>query len=299
MVIGANGLLGTNLSNHLLQSGNNLIAVDAFRDSSRITPDENLKLIKADINQKLDLGSIFPQVDNVVYLISGLTPSLKLTNIELKKREEGSRRTLDFFWQTNISRFLFASTGGAMFAKSRSDFHNETEEPTPNSQYAEEKLKFESILAEYAFSSSVSAITFRGSNFYGSPVIYRNAHGLIPALLQSAKTGEVFSQFGSSETTRDFLYAKDAALMIQALIQGNPKHNLYNLCSGEGHSISTIIEIVEKVTNRPITVQKLEAPGHFVKKSILNPSRFNSEFGVMQLTPLSKGIEQMWKTITY
>lgn len=282
------------MTNRLLNSGYEVTALDAFRSKSRINPHSNLIEVKADIYENLDLETLLNQVNNVVFLSSGLTPAAKISSIELHKREAGFRSLLDRCWGANIRRFIFASTGGAMFANSTNEIHDELEEPTPTSQYAEEKLKFERILAEYSDKSEVKEVIIRGSNFYGVPVIYREQHGIIPALLHSAKSGLVFPLIGSIDATRDYLNADDAAKMIVTLIQETPKDNLYNLCSGQGITISKLIEIVEQVSRKKISIRKFDAPNHFVKNSVLNPSRFNSEFGVPSLTPIFVGIQQMW-----
>ena len=77
----------------------------------------------------------------------------------------------------------------------------------------------------------------------------KNGH-VLPSLLskfhRGVHTGDPVTVWGSGTPTRDFLYSKDAAVAIQLLLEKGS--GVYNLATGQHHSIRDTAALIAKVT---------------------------------------------------
>lgn len=298
-IIGANGLLGVNLCRQLLTEQDvQITAIDRFTANSRIEPSPDIRLLRCTVAELVIQRDILADFDVVVFLASGLSPGSNLDKTEIAYRKMVFNEFLDALNDSDVHKFIFASTGGAMFVGSDLAEHSETEIPSPQSQYAVEKLEFERTISLSRLSQNSECVVFRGSNFYGLPYIERSNHGLIPRLLHCAKTGEEFTLIGSGDEVRDFIEVRDVSRMLSKLICNQTEHSLYNLGSGIGTSVREVINMTEQITGVKFKINQVEAPANYAKASILNVERFQKEFNFTAEVSLAVGISQFWNNLT-
>jgi GDP-4-dehydro-6-deoxy-D-mannose reductase len=60
---------------------------------------------------------------------------------------------------------------------------------------------------------------------------------------------------GNLDTVRDFLDVQDAVRGFWLLAQGGTPGEVYNVCSGVGHRIQTVLEILLSMASKPISVE--------------------------------------------
>ena len=60
---------------------------------------------------------------------------------------------------------------------------------------------------------------------------------------------------GNLETVRDFLDVEDAVRALWLLTQKGTPGEVYNVCSGMGHKVQTVLEILLQMGTRPIPVE--------------------------------------------
>jgi GDP-4-dehydro-6-deoxy-D-mannose reductase len=60
---------------------------------------------------------------------------------------------------------------------------------------------------------------------------------------------------GNLEAVRDFLDVEDAVRALWLLTQKGTPGEVYNVCSGVGHKVQTVLEILLKMGTRPIQVE--------------------------------------------
>lgn len=297
-IIGANGLLGVNLCRQLLTEKNlQITAIDRFSVNSRIDASPNIRLLRCTIAELVIQRELLTHFDVVVFLASGLSPGSNLDDSEIALRKIVFIEFLDALHDSDVSKFIFASTGGAMFVGSEQTEHSENETPSPQSQYALEKLEFERAISSSKLSQKSECVVFRGSNFYGLPYIERSNHGLIPRLMHCAMTGEEFTLIGSGDEVRDFIEVRDVSRMLVKLICNQPEHSLYNLGSGIGTSVRDVIGITEQIAGVEFRINQIEAPANYAKSSILNVERFQKEFNMSAEISVEQGIRRFWSEL--
>jgi UDP-glucose 4-epimerase len=94
---------------------------------------------------------------------------------------------------------------------------------------------------------------------------------------------------------RDYLYVGDLAEMIAEVVTVGPQHDLYNLGSGVGTTITELVETIRDVTGRDVTVEHVARPPTFVDHVVLSVARFEAEFTTRAGTPLADGVRLTWE----
>lgn len=155
MVTGGAGYVGSILIRNLLQNGYRVVCVDNLRFGGRSLIDvwDNSDFVfkKIDITNYNDIDQVFNLYDffAVVHLAAIVgDPACKLeSELAVKTNRDASAHLLEMAIQTNVSRFIFASTCSNYGKMDDSNgYVDETSPLSPVSLYAELKVEFEELL---------------------------------------------------------------------------------------------------------------------------------------------------------
>jgi UDP-glucose 4-epimerase len=179
---------------------------------------------------------------------------------------DGSRSLLEAMRSTGVKRIVFSSTA-AVYAHGFDRPIRETDRIEPGTPYGTSKLAVEHLLQAWADAYGFGTTALRYFNASGADTdgLHGEAHReethVLPLLIQAAlgqRPG--FKVFGTDWPTedgsciRDFVSVLDLAeahlLALQALELGRMER--YNLGSGSGSSVLSLLEAAEKVAGHPI-----------------------------------------------
>ena len=262
LITGGSGFVGTNLINQLSIDKYDIFSLDIAEpkkiigEVNYITMDIRSKKIK-DLVKKINpsilihlaaqasvsISSKNPQLDNDINLNGSLNLFFNSINSELKK-------------------FIFFSTGGAIYGEKIGKKFDENDLPKPLSPYGISKLNFENYLNYFSSQGiSKSEITIlRPSNIYGPWQNPDGEAGVVSIFANKMLKKEDVSIFGSGDEYRDYIYVDDIINFIFKVLNSKII-GTYNLSSG----ISTkTIEIFDKVSdylgykNSPVFYDKRE-----------------------------------------
>lgn len=170
----------------------------------------------------------------------------------------------------NINKIIFSSTC-AIYGEPENLPITEEESKKPINPYGRSKWMIEQILKDYETGHGIKSVCLRYFNASGadSDAEIGETHDpethLIPLILDVA-TGkrESIKVFGNDYLTkdgtciRDYIHVTDLAQAhhqgLEYLKEGNESTQL-NLGNGTGFSVNEVIEMVKKVTNKPIKVE--------------------------------------------
>ena len=78
---------------------------------------------------------------------------------------------------------------------------------------------------------------------------------MIPAILEQMNQGGEI-QLGNLEARRDFIYVRDVAQALLALVKAeNQSFGIFNVGTGYEYSIRDVVEACEAIVKRPLTIQ--------------------------------------------
>ncbi|SEB00722.1 NAD-dependent epimerase/dehydratase family protein [Leifsonia sp. 21MFCrub1.1] len=293
VVIGANGFIGSHLVDGLAAAGHSVRAFDRF-SSRRPTFDAPAEVMVGEFLSRGDIESAVSGQDYVFHFLSTTTPATAETDptLDIRTNLAQTVELLEASVQAGVRRVYFASTGGAIYGDQGKTVYSEKDPTEPASPYAIGKLAIEQYLRFFRVKHGLASTALRISNPYGTRQHPSKKQGLIPIALRQILTGKPVVQFGDGSMVRDYLYVEDLVRMIVPMVEHEPAHDVYNIGSGSGHSVNEVLDALRRVTNIDFDIERREKPATFVEHVVLDGSRYRTEFGEVELTPLDEGIRR-------
>ncbi len=143
----------------------------------------------------------------------------------------------------------------------------------PLGRYAAAKLAAEEIFAE-----APSACVLRISNVFSAGCAKTRPQGIIPLLLESARTDRVVTIWGDGSAVKDYIAASD----LHAAVAGVLRQRLcgtFNVASGHALSVNELIRLVEQASGYRVPVTHAPHYAWDVVKGIFSSQRLQSAAG--------------------
>ena len=200
------------------------------------------------------------------------------------------------------AKLLLLSTGGAVYGRrAHADACVETDETKPVSAYGLTRVFMEQSLQFHAAAHEFRPVVFRLSNVFGPGQRPEGGSSLVMRALSAVDGHGPLTLWGNGEQRKDFLYIDDVLSAIEA-VRALPKSSRFsdprfNIASGMSHSVLDVLRIVEKVTGRPVPVERAEAPTTDVPLVNLSPAKAAAELKWKPAVSLASGVERFWRAI--
>lgn len=188
--------------------------------------------------------------------------------------------------------FVFFSSGGAVYGNARDGQPSrETDPCAPIGWYGHAKLAAERLIEEYGQRHGLAYTILRISNPYGYPVPTHKPQGIVPFLLNSARTGTPFSVWGDGTARKDFLYHTDFTAALVEIVRQRPT-GIFNVCSGQSHTVNAVIQQVEQALAQKIPTVHTAAHPWDVHDSLLDNAKLAAAIGWKPVVSLAEGIRR-------
>lgn len=127
----------------------------------------------------------------------------------------------------------------------------ESDEPNPQTTYGLVKLITEKIYQNYSISHNIDTVILRLSTLYGP---FKKT-GYLTNLIQSINDNITTTVYNNGNQIRDVLFVEDAVHgIIQAVKKPQKGFTIFNISSGKQYKIMNIIKIIEKISQKKLSV---------------------------------------------
>jgi UDP-glucose 4-epimerase len=296
LVIGGNGFIGSHVVDELAARGHEVAVFDRFSANGTRYAATSVRRIVGDVLNRADVAAAVPGAEIVVHLVSTTSPATAEDDPEMDLRTNVPA-SIDLFRiaaEAGVRRVVFASTGGAIYGDYDVPMMDETLAPRPISPYAIAKLSIEGYLRYFRRRAGLESVALRISNPYGPRQGVGRRQGVIPIFLHEILAGRPITVLGDGSMERDFIAVQDVARMLVDVAEGTPRHEVYNIGSGRGTTVTELVDTIRGVTGREVAVEHRPMPPTFVRRVVLDTSRFRGEFGDRPLVSLEDGIAASW-----
>src|SRR5262245_29393217 len=151
----------------------------------------------------------------------------------------GSLNLLQAGVATGVKKFVFASTGGAIYGEQLTIPADETHQTCPMSPYGVAKLAVEKYLAFYQEVYGLPYTVLRYANVYGPRQDPHGEAGVVAIFSQRLLAQEPAIINGDGEQTRDFIYVDDV-VQANVLAVTTDLCGIYNVGSGIETSVTML-----------------------------------------------------------
>lgn len=241
LITGGTGFIGSHLVDRLLDLNHNVVIVDDLSTGQNIN--KNAKLVVLDINDP-KLKDVFDEgkFDCVFHLAAqiNLRKSFEDPILDAKINILGSLNVILNSVRTGVKKFIFASTGGAIYKPEAPLSWTEETCTEPASPYGLGKLTVENYLRIF---KSLNWTVLRYSNVYGSRQNPKSEAGVVAIFTENALNSQPLKIFGDGEQTRDFIYVGDV-VAANVHIMEKDLTGIFNVSTGTSVSVNTIAEMI-------------------------------------------------------
>jgi UDP-glucuronate 4-epimerase len=297
LVTGAAGFVGSHLVEALLDSGHEVVGIDAFTDyyprdlkEANVTPARarpGCSFLELDLADA-DLTRLLANVDGVFHLAAqpGVRGSWGTTfAVYVRDNILATQRILEAAAQAGV-RVVQASSssvyGNAEAYPTREDAHLQ-----PVSPYGVSKVACESLAQAYAESIGLDVVSLRYFTVYGPR---QRPDMAFSRIVGSLLNGKPFRLFGTGEQSRDFTYVDDAVAATLLAMSGAPVNRVYNVGGGSETTLAEVIATCERLSGKRLDVRAEPASAGDVRRTAADTTLIRSQLGWKPATPLEDGL---------
>src|SRR3954447_18228768 len=217
IVTGGAGFIGSHVADALLDRGDQVAVIDDLSNGREANLDAAIRrgatLHVEDIRDAGAMRGLFERIrpDVVFHLAAQVDVRISLQDpaFDARTNVEGTVNLLDAARIAGARRFVFASTGGAIYGETDVVPTPEDVRPAPMAAYGLSKLCAEEYLGLYDRLYGLSTIACRFGNVYGPRQDPHGEAGVIAIFSGRLRAGERPTVFGTGRQTRDYIYVAD------------------------------------------------------------------------------------------
>ncbi len=248
IVTGGCGFVGSHVVEQLIEKGYKVGVIGFSCHLENLEDIKNeVKFVRADINDKEKVGSIIKDVEGVLHLAGLVNVDQSLSDPEsfIRTNVIGTFNVMEAVRKNSIEKLLYMSTCEVYgnIPKGKADENHPT---NPCSPYAASKFSAERYLLSYSYSyPEQNIVIVRGFNQYGPRQSAGTGGAVIPKFITKILSNQKIKVFGDGKQMRDYVFVKDTVRGIVSAFEKNlPTGEVINLGTGIETSI---IDIANKL----------------------------------------------------
>ena len=242
LITGGAGFIGSHIADAFLDRGWRVSVIDNLSTGTRANVDPRATLFEADLRDASTfalLDELRPDVVCHQAAQVDVRTSVRDPAADAEINVIASLRLLQKSHDAGVKRFLFASTGGAIYGEPLEVPQSEDHPRMPLSPYGCAKLSVEHYLDYYREVHGLGSVALRYANVYGPR---QNAHGeagVVAIFARKMLRGEDVTINGNGEQTRDYVYVADVVAANCAAIERSLT-GAYNVGTGIETSVNEL-----------------------------------------------------------
>lgn len=300
LVTGGCGFIGSHLVEALLQRGARVSVLGRYNSRSDLGflrgaghPDLTVRL--GDVVDPWFVQSMARGVDTIFHLAAliGIPYSYAAPSQYVDTNVSGTLSVLEAARRENVRRVVHTSTSET-YGTAQYTPIDERHPLVGQSPYSATKIAADKLAESYFLSFDLPVVTLRPFNTFGPR---QSLRAVIPTLMaQALHAAEI--TVGALDPVRDMNYVADTvAGFLGAAEAEGVEGNVYNVGSGQGHTVGEILSLVQQVAgvDKPVRQEqeRVRPAKSEVGKLICDYSRAAAAFGYAPSTPLAQGLERV------
>ncbi|MBK5230785.1 MAG: NAD-dependent epimerase/dehydratase family protein [Thermoleophilia bacterium] len=249
LVTGGSGFIGSNLVDALIARGDRVCAIDNLSTGRRENLDGAIasggQLIELDLADSAAVdkavGDLKP--DAIFHLGAQIDVRRSVGDpaFDALINVVGTINVLEAAREHAVSRFVFSSTGGAIYGEAGTIPTPESETPLPEAPYGQAKLAAEGYLGLYERLYGMSTLALRYGNVYGPRQDPLGEAGVIAIFCGKAMSGKRPTVYGDGAQTRDYVYVGDV-VAANLLAAESDATGALNIGTGRETSVLDLVD---------------------------------------------------------
>lgn len=280
--------IGLNLVNSYISKSTDVRVLDYKPCPKELV--KNVEWVQGSFLNKEDIIKTIRGVNIVFHLISTTVPGDKVDEgEELSVNVIKTIELLKLCLEEQIKRVVFISSASVYGYQDYIPI-SETASTNPISSHGIQKLTIEKFLQLFKYEYGLDYKIMRLSNPYGIGQNIYGRQGFIAIALGRILERKALQVRGDGSTIRDYIYIGDVVDACQQLANTSSTENIFNIGSGRGSNLMEIIEEMELILGKKISVEHVSERNADIPVSVLDISCARSELNFKPSVGLSEGL---------
>jgi UDP-glucose 4-epimerase len=299
LVTGGAGFIGSHVVDTFLNNGHEVVVVDDLSTGRRSNLNPAATFYQVDIRS--------PQMDEIFEAERPQFVDHHAAQMDVRRSIEdplfdadvnvlGSIKLIELAKKYGVKRFIYISTGGAVYGEPEYLPCDELHPVNPICPYGASKHTVEHYLYMYKENYDLDYVVLRYPNVYGPRQDPHGEAGVVAIFTGQMLEGEQVVINGDGEQQRDFVYVEDCARANLIAMHSEYKNTIYNLGFGRGTSINEIFSNLKTITEYELPAVNGPAKVGETQRIYLEASRANQDLGWTPTVGLEEGLK---KTVDY
>jgi UDP-glucose 4-epimerase len=258
IITGGAGFIASHVADAYIRLGHKVVIIDNLATGFRKNINPKAKFYKADIRDMGKIRAIFkkerPNVVNHHAAIAEVVRSLRDPMPTFAVNVTGTINLLLAGGESGIKKFIFSSTGGAIYGEPDRIPADENTPAIPLSPYGLSKLLGEECIKFYSRVYGFDHLIFRYPNVFGPRQNPKGEAGVVAIFGDIMKKGQRPTIFGDGTKARDYTFVSDIA-KANAIVLKKGKNETVNLGWGKKVTDQEIFDAIArnlKLKKKPI-----------------------------------------------
>jgi NAD dependent epimerase/dehydratase len=301
LVTGADGFIGSHLTEMLLAQGHQVRALSYYNSFNHwgwledVPANERLEIVTGDIRDSHLCAKICQDIDVIYHLAAliGIPYSYVAPDSYIETNVKGTLYLCQAALENGVKLFINTSTsevyGTALYVPI-----DEKHPLQPQSPYSASKIGADSIALSFYHTFSLPVIVARPFNTYGPR---QSIRAVIPTIIAQIASGMKEIKLGDVTPTRDFNYVEDTCLGFTALAKCDKAiGEVVNIGSNYEISIHDTLHLIKEIMNSEVRFiteeQRIRPQNSEVFRLWCDNSKIRALTGFEPSYPIRKGLEK-------
>jgi UDP-glucose 4-epimerase len=293
LVTGGAGFIASQIVDAFIKDGHNVVVVDDLSTGFEKNINPKAKFVKANICDK-KLEELFEKekFDLVNHHAAQMDVrrSVKDPEFDAKTNILGTINLLQNCVKYKVNKFMFSSTGGAIYGEQDYFPADEKHNTQPKSPYGISKLAVEKYLYFYNSEFGLNYSILRYANIYGPRQNPFGEAGVVAIFSTKLLKGEQPIINGSGEQTRDYVFVGDV-VKANLLAMKDQNSDIYNVGTTLETNVNELFHLINKITGANKEEKHGPAAAGEQMRSVITSDKMYNKFGWKPSTTLSEGLK--------
>lgn len=294
LVTGGAGFIGSHVADRLLEAGHDVVVLDDLSTGHVEHLPARARFYQMDLSSPwLDELFRIERPDAVAHHAAQASVRVSVDDpvFDATVNVVGTVALLQASVRHGARRFLFASTGGAIYGDTATIPTPEDAPAVPVSPYGASKLAAEVYLRTFHALHGLSYAALRYANVFGPRQDPHGEAGVVAIFSQRLLAGETAWINGDGKQTRDFVYVGDVA-QANLLALTSDSVGSFNVGTGVETDVNRIFAIIKRLSGSQQAEEHAPAKAGEQRRSAVDASKIARVMGWQPRTGLEEGLRE-------
>jgi UDP-glucose 4-epimerase len=293
LVTGGAGFIGSHVVDTFIANGHDVVVVDDLSTGRRSNLNPAATFYQVDIRSD-ELKTIFekekPQVIDHHAAQMDVRRSVVDPLFDADVNVLGSIKLIELARQYGVERFIYISTGGAVYGEPEYLPCDESHPINPICPYGASKHTVEHYLYMYHELYDLDYVVLRYPNVYGPRQDPHGEAGVVAIFTGQMLKGEQVVINGDGEQERDFVFVGDCARANLLALSTEKSNTIFNLGEGKATTVNEVFAELKKATGYQLSAIHGPAKVGETRRIYLNASKAAQDLNWQPSVGLAEGL---------